>query len=187
MKDSTIQVKVHGTKPENIVFIIHEVIEILISEVYYGLRYDYCFPCPDCLEEGYTDPCLFSGTLLKRAVNHKAPFLQCNKYFHAISIQEMLAVMPMDGNSTLDINLGNSIRDLKQLKKNLKYDIAFWYCHDDKEPTQSTINPLDILNKLTEDYNLWYSQDPANEKLDHVTSAIKDSRLVILGNYLFEN
>ena len=63
----------------------------------------------------------------------KAPYLQCHKYFHAISIAEMLSMMPSidSGISTLDLSLQYSLRDLKELKKNLKYDIAFWYCQSD--------------------------------------------------------
>ena len=70
-KTQEIQVKVHGIKPENIIFIIHEVIETLIEEAFHGINYDYSFPCPDCVEEQYSDPCLFSSGLLRRAVDYK--------------------------------------------------------------------------------------------------------------------
>ena len=187
VKNLSIEVKVQGSKPENIVFLIHEVIETLINESYHGIQYDYSFPCPECVEEQFSDPCLFSSAFLRRANDYKAPFLQCNKYFHAISIQEMLTVMPVEGVSSLDLNLEYSLRDLKQLKKNLKYDIAFWFCHKDKaHKEESSINPLTVIEKINalKAYNVWVSTDPANEKIDRLTYAIKESRLVILGRLI---
>ena len=41
-------VKVQGPRPENIVFVVHEVFEGLISESFHGVTYDYQVPCPDC-------------------------------------------------------------------------------------------------------------------------------------------
>ena len=189
-KNSTIELKVQGIKPENIIFLIHEVMETLISESFNGIKYDYSFPCPDCVETKVIDPCLFSSSLLKRASEFKAPFLQCNKFFHAISIQEMLSIMPVDGLSNLDLNLDNSIRDLKQLKKNLKYDIFFWYCQEDSPKLMNVndnsnlnqIDPLKVLEAIKkEKFKIWYSKNPKEEKMDKLTYAIKESRLVVLG------
>lgn len=93
----------------------------------------------------------------------------------------MMAIMPVEGTSTLDLNIGQSLRDLKQLKKNLKYDVFFWFCQ--KDLAESTINPMDIVKRLSanKSYNIWYSTDPAKEKMDKITLAIKNSKLVILG------
>ena len=46
--DTQLEVKVHGTRPKNVLFLIHEVIESLIRDVYEGINYDYLMPCPDC-------------------------------------------------------------------------------------------------------------------------------------------
>ncbi|RNA26409.1 putative serine threonine- kinase pats1, partial [Brachionus plicatilis] len=176
---ATIQIKVQGNKPENIVFVIHEVIESLINESFVGIKYDYSFPCPDCVDSQKIDPCLFSLSLLHRANEFNAPFLQCSKYFHAVSIQEMMAVMPIDGISNLDMNLEYSLRDLKRIKSKLKYDISFWYCEND---TRNPVNPMTIVEKIEkEEYKIWYSHNPSTEKLDTITYALKESRLVILG------
>ena len=182
LKSLRIQVKVRGVKPENVVFIIHEVIETLINEFYQGLDYDYSFPCPECVDEHKSDPCLFSSTLLRRATDFKAPFLQCNKYFHAISIQEMLAVMPIDNTASLDLNLEYSLRDLKRLKRVLKYDIVFWYCHKDLKRKYSCISPMKIISEIESkcEYKIWHSEKPRDEKLDQLTYVIKDSKLVVL-------
>ena len=40
--------KVQGPRPENIVFMVHEVFESLIEESFQGVHYDYKLPCPDC-------------------------------------------------------------------------------------------------------------------------------------------
>lgn len=162
--DLSIEVKVHGIKPENIIFIIHEVIETLINESFHGIKYDYSFPCPDCISEQFSEPCFFSSGFLRRACDYKAPFIQCNKYFHSISVQEMLSVMPVEGTSTLDLSLGNSLRDLTQMKKGLKYDVLFWYCG--KDDVKEQISPVDIIEKIKQNkmYNIWYSKDPGRKK-----------------------
>ena len=175
---ATIQIKVQGNKPENIVFVIHEVIESLINESFVGIKYDYSFPCPECIESQKGDPCLFSLSLLHRANEFQAPFLQCSKYFHAVSIEEMMAIMPIDGISNLDMNLEYSLRNLKQIKSKLKYDISFWYCEND---TKNPVSPIDVIDKIEkQDLKIWYSRNPNMEKLDTITYALKESRLVIL-------
>ena len=47
--DRNLLVKVHGPRPENILFLIHEVLESLITESFQGVKYDYRIPCPDCI------------------------------------------------------------------------------------------------------------------------------------------
>ncbi len=183
-KNSTIEVKVQGVKPENVIFLIHEVIEALINESFKSIKYEFSFPCPDCIDSQVAEPCLFSSNLLRRAHEFKAPFLQCNTFFHAISIQDMLAIVPIDGLSNyVDLNLEYSLRDLKTLKTSLKYDITFWYCHKDVDKYDKTKsnNPLDVLNAIEkENYTTWSSKNPKDEKMDQVTLAIKQSKLVVL-------
>jgi hypothetical protein len=130
-KKATIEVKVQGTKPENIMFLIHEVIVTLITESFNGIKYDFSFPCPECVETQLTDPDLFSSKLIRRAYELKAPFVQCRKFFHVVSVQEMLSVMPIEGLTSIDMNLEYSLRDLKMIKSDLKYDITFLFCQSD--------------------------------------------------------
>jgi leucine-rich repeat kinase 2 len=181
---STIEVKVQGVKPENIIFLIHEVIETLIHESFKSISYEYSFPCPDCVDSQVAEPCLFSSNLLKRAHEFKAPFLQCNTFFHAISIQDMLSIVPIDGlSNNLDLNLEYSLRDLKTIKTNFKYDMMFWYCQNDVKNHDKTksINPLDVLEAIKKDnYSVWYTNS-SSEKIDQITLAIKQSKLVVLG------
>ena len=185
----TIEVRVQGFKPENMVFLIHEVIETLINEHFRGISYDYSFPCPECIDAKSNDPCLFSSDLLRRATEFKAPFLQCNKFFHAISVEELMSLMPINGInlSNIDLNLEYSIRDLKQLQNNLKYDIMFWYNQKDSKPTNDpenfkSIDPIKVIKQIkNEKYKIWYSKNPSEEKMDKLTQIMKESKLIILG------
>lgn len=180
---SSIEIKVQGIKPENIIFIIHEVIENLINESFHGIQYDYSFPCPECVECQSLEPCLFSSLILRRAFDLKAPFLQCNKFFHAISINEMLAIMPIEGTSSLDLNLDYSIRGIKQIKNNLKYDIFFWYSSKNiiQENETNACDPLKIIDLIKKDYKVWATKNPNEEKIDKLLTRIKESKLVVLG------
>ena len=152
---------------------------MLVNESFNGLKYEYSFPCPDCVENRAIDPCLFSSSLLRRANELKAPFLQCHKFFHTISIKEMLATMPIEGASTLDLHLQYSLRDLAHLKTNFKYDVLFWYCEDDLNA--SAIKPTTLIEAIQkEGYKVWYSQKPNEVKIENVALIIKESKMVLL-------
>ena len=45
--ENKIKVEARGIQPENLIFLIHEVIETLIAESFNGVIYDFSFPCPD--------------------------------------------------------------------------------------------------------------------------------------------
>lgn len=49
-RDSELIVRVQGPRPENVIFLVHEVFEGLILESFRGVTYDYLIPCPDCLK-----------------------------------------------------------------------------------------------------------------------------------------
>ena len=44
-------VKVQGFKPENVLFLVHEVFESLVQQSYSGVHYDFAIPCMDCQAE----------------------------------------------------------------------------------------------------------------------------------------
>ena len=54
-RENRIQIKVQGLHPENVLFSIHEVLEVLINESFNGVRYDFAFPCPDCIDNNAID------------------------------------------------------------------------------------------------------------------------------------
>jgi hypothetical protein len=186
---SSIEIRVQGVKPENIIFLIHEVIETLINESLNGIKYDFSFPCPECVEALCTEPGMISSFLVRRAHELKAPYIQCHKFFHTILIQEMLSIMPsVDGvSSNFDLNLEYSLRDLKKMKTEMKYDVTFWYCKSDVPPSgednpTNCINPLKVIEHIKkENYALWYPKSEKDFKMDKITLAIKESKMVILG------
>ena len=47
-RDSELVVLVQGPRPENILFLVHEVFEGLIVESFHGVQYDFLLPCPEC-------------------------------------------------------------------------------------------------------------------------------------------
>jgi hypothetical protein len=77
--NNKIEIKVRGPQPENIVFLIHEVFEVLIAESFNGVNYDYSFPCPDCFEHNSIDSerSMFNASMIRRAIQKRAVFLQC--------------------------------------------------------------------------------------------------------------
>ena len=46
----TVLVKACGHCPENIVLLVHEVIEELIAEFFTGIKYEYQIPCTGCVK-----------------------------------------------------------------------------------------------------------------------------------------
>lgn len=82
-------VNVQGKNPEIVLFHIHEVFESLILEAYQGVKYDFTIPCPDCLKHSAKDPHMFLSSTIRRAIELKAPFLQCMAYFHTISVVDL--------------------------------------------------------------------------------------------------
>ena len=42
-------VRAQGFRPENFLFMVHEIIETLIAESYSGVHYDFQVPCLECL------------------------------------------------------------------------------------------------------------------------------------------
>lgn len=148
------------------------------------MQYDFSFSCPECVDFQSSHPALFSSSILRRAYELKAPFLQCSERFHAISIQEMLNIMPIEGLSNIDTNIERSLGDLKQMRRALKHDIFVWYCEKDTAKSSSQdqrCNPLELIDALRKErYDVWSSAKPGDEKMDRVTLAIKESRMAIL-------
>lgn len=185
-KNEIIKIKVQGTKPENIIYVIHEVLEVLINESFNGIEYDCCFPCLDCVDARISDPHMFKVSLIRRAIALKAPFLQCSKSFHLVSITELQTLVPVDKESNMDFQLENSIRDLNHLKNKLKYDIAIWYSPFDVPKSEGDklekVNPLAVVDALKKyGYNVWYSNNPSDEKFEKISYALKESKVVLMG------
>lgn len=93
----------------------------------------------------------------------------------------MLNIMPIEGLSNIDTNLERSLGDLKQMRRALKHDIFVWYCEKDTKASGANCNPLELIEAIRKErYDIWSSSKPAEEKMDLVTVAIKESRMAIL-------
>jgi hypothetical protein len=95
----------------------------------------------------------------------------------------MLSIMPIDLNSSsLDLNLEYSLRDLKHLKINLKYDLAIWFCSNDLQNENSIVSPLQMAERLESlnEYKLWFTKQPNQIKIHELTYVIKESKCIII-------
>ncbi|KAL3867186.1 hypothetical protein ACJMK2_044408, partial [Sinanodonta woodiana] len=117
--DSELIVTVRGPRPENILFMVHEVFDGLISESFRGVTYDFLMPCLDCVKHNVKEPHMFAASTIRRALELKAPFLQCTKYFHNVSCVDLLTCMPPDSHSEFDLHIAHAVRGLKALRKDL--------------------------------------------------------------------
>jgi hypothetical protein len=118
--DKEMHVRAQGARPENLLFLIHEVFESLISDAFNGISFDYLVPCPNCTLQVFQVLCLFyfalsqlsfvfklchlfviclqhlkeshmfSARVVRRARELKAPFLQCTVHFHVITLPDLL-------------------------------------------------------------------------------------------------
>lgn len=82
-------VKAYGPRPDNFLFLVHEVFETLIAESFNGVRYSYHVPCTECIHGKLDNPCMIPSERIKNAVNQKVPFLQCTENFHTLSITQL--------------------------------------------------------------------------------------------------
>ncbi|CAF0782367.1 unnamed protein product [Brachionus calyciflorus] len=180
-KENVIEVKCSGIQPENLIFLIHEVIETLIAESFNGVNYDFSFPCPDCFDSNAinTEKSMFSASLVRQATRKKAVFLQCRNSFHVVPILDLHSKMPPDSIDTYDIQLKNSVRDLKHLKKKISTDIVILYSTKDLE-NDSIIKPRQIKIDLEKNgFDVWFSETPDTTSIDSISLLIRNCSLVL--------
>ncbi|XP_071087235.1 uncharacterized protein [Haliotis cracherodii] len=184
ISDSELVVLVQGPRPENILFLVHEIFESLIEESFHGVVYDFLVPCPDCvMKEGCLEPCLFDNELIAHAKNNKAPFLQCRKYFHTVSMAQLLESMPNTHAGDFDAHLQHSLMMLQELNSALTTDVAVLYSASDvpapRDPAEK-INPLWFKEELEKGgLSCWYSEDMLNISVHDLTLALKNSKVVV--------
>lgn len=180
-RDNIIKVKCIGIQPENLVFLIHEVLESLIAESFNGVTFDFSFPCPDCYDNICinTHTSMFSASLVRQAMRAKAVFIQCRNMFHVIPIADLPTKMPPDSIDSYDVQLKNSVRDLKHLKQKLSNDIAILYSTKDIL-NEKIIQPRQIKIDLEKNnYTCWFSEAPDQISLDSMSILLKNSSLIL--------
>ncbi|XP_013400345.1 probable serine/threonine-protein kinase roco5 [Lingula anatina] len=178
-RENELSVKVQGPEPENVLLLIHEVFEGLIAEAYHGVTYTYLVQCPDCVNKQRThDPFLFPNNLIRQASNHAGAFLQCHRFFHSISLNELEAIMPPDSKSDLDMQLENSIRKLRDMRKNNSTDILVSYCAANL--TENAADPIKVVQDINNmGYTCWFDEDIGTKTLSDFIVPLKDSKLLL--------
>ncbi|GFO37940.1 leucine-rich repeat serine/threonine-protein kinase 1 [Plakobranchus ocellatus] len=181
-EDSELTVKAYGPRPENIVLLVHEVFETLILESFKGITYDFYLPCPDCMSMVLKDPHMFSASIIRRATELKAPFLQCLKYFHTISITDLHALMPPDSSLDFDLHLVQAVRGLKELQENVSADVFVCFCPDDLEKKDAeTVVPSKVAKDVQKlGYKCWLSQNISTESTDEMAKALLDAKVFLV-------
>lgn len=180
-QNDLIEVKVQGVQPENIIFLVHEVIEVLIAESFSGVTYDFSFPCPDCFEQASidTEKSMYSASLIRRATKMNAVFLQCRHYFHVVPIIDLHARMPPDSTDNYDLQLRHAVRDLKHLKQELAHDIVIVYSSRDTLD-ETILHPRIIKNDLTKSgYSCWFTENPDSINVESVAVVLHSATLVL--------
>uniref|UniRef100_A0A914XFE4 non-specific serine/threonine protein kinase n=1 Tax=Plectus sambesii TaxID=2011161 RepID=A0A914XFE4_9BILA len=111
-KDQELVLIVQGPKPENVLFLV---LEALILEFFHGVSYDLSIPCIDCVHMGSQDPHMFSLRNVKRAIDLKAPFLQCMKNFHIVAIDSLTSLLPPSSTADYERHITGMLHELKEL------------------------------------------------------------------------
>ncbi|CAL1535024.1 unnamed protein product, partial [Lymnaea stagnalis] len=181
--DCELQVKVKGPRPENVIFLIHEIFESLIEESFHGVVYEFLVPCPDCvLKEGTRDPAMFERSLIKLARENRAPFLQCRKFFHTISMSQLVEGMPSDGMSDIDAQLQHSLTVMQQLNSALSTDVTIIYSAKDKvgDDHKTQLNPGQIKKDIeAAKISCWFSDSMESVSEQDVMLALKNCKVVV--------
>ena len=122
---------------------------------------------------------MFSASLVRRAFEMKAAFLQCRQHFHPVSLIELNARFPPDTVNSFELQFRYSIRDLKHYKNCLKSDAAIVYSSKDAENEAST-HPRTIKVDLeTAGFQCWFSETPNLLPFDSLILALKSSKVIL--------
>ncbi|KAK7503510.1 hypothetical protein BaRGS_00005049 [Batillaria attramentaria] len=176
-RGSELVVHAQGPRPENILFLVHEVFEGLILESFQGVTYDYLVPCPECLRLLLKGPHMFAASTVRRAAELKAPFLQCLKYFHTISIVDLQTSMPPEGSADFDLHLVQAVQGLKELQRDLAADIFVSFCKKDENAPIAPAKVLSDVEKLG--YKSWMASSASGQSMDEMAKALMDAPLFV--------
>ncbi|ESO99070.1 hypothetical protein LOTGIDRAFT_173949 [Lottia gigantea] len=132
---------------------------------------------------GTLDPCLFESDLVGKARDHKAPFLQCRKYFHTISMAQLEEILPSDGTTDFDAHLQRSIIMMQELNTEMSKDVTILYSAKDmpsRGKSGDDIDPTRINNDLENaGYSCWFNADMNTVGVNELTLALKNCKVVL--------
>ncbi|XP_064626432.1 uncharacterized protein LOC135487048 [Lineus longissimus] len=179
--ESEVLVRAQGTRPENMILLVHEVFEGLILEFFRGVKYEYLMPCPDCLKADAKHPTMFPSSVLRRAVEMKAMHLQCHAFFHSLATSEVQAMMPPEASEDYEVHMNNMVHDLEDLQNQLPFDTCILYCKADvPQEGADAVHPRQVKNDLEKKgFNVWYQDDLHSMSVDDVIKAMSSSKTVI--------
>ncbi|XP_076085942.1 uncharacterized protein LOC143056672 isoform X1 [Mytilus galloprovincialis] len=180
-----LEVKAQGYRPENILFLVDEVISTLIAESYSGVYYDLMIPCIECQNLGMVDPSMFPSSKVHRAVELNAPFLQCDKMFHVLSIPELKSLMPPNKTTEFDEHLRRSVFELKDLGEDVNISVIFCYSKKnvpDLAQENKLVHPGNIVEDLRKDgFNVTICDNPETADVESLTIAFKSAQVILFG------
>ena len=55
INEQRLQIVAQGPRPENVLFLVHDVIDSLIRESFQGVHYEQLVPCPDCIVKSVSE------------------------------------------------------------------------------------------------------------------------------------
>ncbi|KAK3098126.1 hypothetical protein FSP39_016400 [Pinctada imbricata] len=183
---SEVLARAQGYKPENILYLIHEVFEALIEESYAGVKYDFRIPCIECQNMNLTEPSMFAASRVYRAVELGAPFIQCDNMFHTLSIPELQALMPPDKSTDFDNHLRRSIQELQDINEDININVCFVF-HSKNVPTtteekKDMVDPFQIMTDLrAHGFLVSFCDTPDTADLGTLTLSFKAAKVVIIG------
>ncbi|XP_033763307.1 uncharacterized protein LOC117344606 [Pecten maximus] len=187
LQDSSgsVLVKAQGFRPENMIFLVHEVFETLITDAYSGVQYDFQIPCMECQNMHLSEPSMFSAVKIHRAAELKAPFLQCDNLFHVLSISELQNGLPPDKNVDLDNHLRRSVQELHDLGEGVKVNMVFVYSKRNVPSLQDEgkcVHPGTIMEDLRgAGYNVAFCDNPETADMSALTLTMKTAKVVLIG------
>ncbi|CAD5120956.1 DgyrCDS9504 [Dimorphilus gyrociliatus] len=181
ISSTTVLIEVRGLKPDNVLFLVHEVFETLIAEFFHGVRYDFTLPCPECIHQCISNPTMIPSSRIRKALQLKIPFLQCNDNFHTVSITQLQNMLPPDGNEEFDIHLQNAVRELKKIRSGLVTDIVMLYCLSDDPPKgseNSIVSATRIKNELEKaGFSIKLYNDSCEKYIEEAISSLKTTQV----------
>ncbi|XP_069137453.1 uncharacterized protein [Argopecten irradians] len=179
---SELNVKVQGPQPDNLLFLIYEVFECLIKESFQGVTYDCEIPCPDCVKQDSVYPHMFPASVVRRAVEVKAPFIQCHKNFHSSPVLNLQGVLAPDDNADYDIHLSQDVNSLHQMQEAMTVDIFISYCSKDAPKNKSSvIHPATVCADLEQEgYTCFLPKDEQLDSREEMAKKLVHSSVILV-------
>ncbi|PAA48002.1 hypothetical protein BOX15_Mlig030627g5 [Macrostomum lignano] len=183
-----LSISVFGPKPENVLFMIRDVIDGLIKETFQGVHYEEILPCPECLNApGATEAeiSLIRVATVRKASSRQVAFLQCSQEFHILNLSQLLAAVPPVSTADFDHQLEQSLLQLRRVRLEMTRDLCLLFSSADypddpgsADEMARLINPEIVVQKMEAEGLTCYSTDqdmPEDRMLQ-----IKDCKVLLV-------